>query len=100
MKEVTGRGFIAGLFVWLLATWGTAQEMACLDSSCEAGDLMVFAVISVGFLAPAWLVADLASALLKELKAISAMRTAVSEWFGSYGIFFVVALLIIIIIWN
>jgi hypothetical protein len=96
MKEVTGIGFISGLFVWLVVTWATAQDAACLPYSCEASDLVLFAVIGIGFLAPAWLVAALTSLLLNDVKAISRMSTAVGEWFSTYGFFIVVTILIII----
>ena len=97
MKEdATGRGFIVGLCVWLIATWSTSQEMACLRSSCEAGDLVAFAAIGIGFLAPAWLAADLSSGLLKDVTVIGRVSASVSDWFGTWGFFLIIAFFIAI----
>ena len=93
-EEVTGRGFIVGLCVWLMATWSTSQEMPCLRSSCEAGDLVAFAAIGICFLAPAWLAADLSSGLLKDVRVIDRLGAAVSDWFATWGFFLIIAFFI------
>lgn len=63
-NDLNFKGFIAGLAVWLALSWSTSREMACLDSTCGPGDLMIFGVIGVAFLAPAWIAANIISGIL------------------------------------
>jgi len=70
--------------------------MEYLRSSCEAGDLVAFAAIGIGFLAPAWLAADLSSGLLKDVTVIGRVSASVSDWFGTWGFFLIIAFFIAI----
>jgi hypothetical protein len=62
MKNLTGVGLFSGLFVWFAAVLISANGVACLDSGqCESSDFVMFAMISVGFVAPATIIACIMS---------------------------------------
>ncbi len=61
MDEITGKGLAAGLFSWVGLTWLLANQTACLRTQCDAGDLFLAAVLGAGMLAPAGVVALIAS---------------------------------------
>lgn len=58
MKKITGTGLVVGIIVWLIIMWYTTTQSECLSTnSCKGDDLILFAIIGVGMLAPAWLAA-------------------------------------------
>lgn len=58
MKKITGIGLVAGIIVWLIIMWYATTQSKCLSTnSCKSDDLILFAIIGVGMLAPAWLAA-------------------------------------------
>jgi len=62
MDNITGKGWVAGIIVWVAVMWNGTTGIACLrTNSCDGGDLFWFAVIGLGMLAPSWLVASLVS---------------------------------------
>ena len=62
MNDISGGGFVAGLIAWLAIVGYFSTQMACLRSdACGAGDMVLFAVCAIGFLAPAWIVAVVVS---------------------------------------
>ena len=49
MKKITAPGLIAGVISWILIMWYATAQSACLKtSSCDGGDLLLFAVIGIG----------------------------------------------------
>ena len=51
-------GLISGIIAWILIMWYATTQSECLRmDSCGAGSLILFAIIGLGMLAPAWLVA-------------------------------------------
>ena len=67
MNKITGKGWIAGIITWLAIIWYATTQMACLKTkTCDGEDLFLFAIISVGLLVPAGLVAFIVSEISKE----------------------------------
>lgn len=66
MKKITGQGLVAGIIVWLAIMWYATTQSACLKTnSCGGGDLLLFAIIGLGMLAPSWIVASLVSSIFR-----------------------------------
>lgn len=66
MKEINGKGQIVGAIAWFVLVFYAANEGECvLYESCGSWDLVLFALISIGFLAPAYLLAILVSDFFK-----------------------------------
>lgn len=67
MNKITGKGWIAGIISWLAIILYATTRMACLKTkTCDGDDLFIFAIISVGMLVPAGIVAFLVSEILKK----------------------------------
>ena len=67
MEEINGKGMFAGIVAWLLIVVIASYQADCLRyNDCGRNDLILYAIISVGMLAPAWLVAVMVSSLTKE----------------------------------
>ena len=67
MDKFTGTGLVAGTITWLACIGITITQLACLKTdSCGGGDFFVFALIGIGMLAPAWIVAMLVSDIFGE----------------------------------
>lgn len=67
MKKITGAGWIAGLITWIIIMIAFTTQTECLQfNSCGAGDMILFAVCGIGFLAPAWIVASVVSAIFEK----------------------------------
>lgn len=62
MKNLTGLGLFSGVALWIVLVSGLAFRMNCLDrNSCEPSDFMMFALVAVGLIAPAAILAKLLS---------------------------------------
>jgi hypothetical protein len=66
MKKITGAGWIAGIIAWIIIMIYSSTQVECLKfHTCGAGDMILFAVCGIGFIAPAWIVATLVSEIFK-----------------------------------
>jgi hypothetical protein len=62
MNEINGKGFAVGAIVWFALIFYAAQQGECVRyGSCGSEDLIIFSVISMGLLAPAYILARLTS---------------------------------------
>lgn len=62
MGKITGLGWVAGAIAWLGIMIYASTQAACMRfQTCDGGDLVLFAVIGLGMLAPAWFVASVFS---------------------------------------
>ena len=67
MRDVNRIGLIVGVIAWFAIIILTSTQVSCQKfERCGAGDLIMFGIISVGMIAPAWIVAFLASIFFKE----------------------------------
>ena len=67
MEEINGKGLLAGIVTWLLIVVIASYQADCLRyNGCGRNDLILHAIICVGMLVPAWLVAVMVSSLTKE----------------------------------
>ena len=67
LDDINGGGIFCGFVTWILLMFAMSSSSACIDSnSCDGGDLILAAMIGVGMLGPAWIVALLASPLWKK----------------------------------
>lgn len=65
MKDISGKGYIAGFITWIVIMIFTVTQASCLKTeSCGGIDLLLFAIIGLGMLGPAWLVANFVSSEL------------------------------------
>ncbi len=56
--EVGKKGFIAGLVAWfIILIWGINEYPCVSYPSCGRGDLLLHSIVSIGTIAPAYLVA-------------------------------------------
>lgn len=69
MKIKNTKGFIAGFIAWIIfLLWGLSDS-ACLKSGvCGGWDLLLWSMISVGMLGPAWIIACMASEFFEDIK--------------------------------
>lgn len=66
MKDLNTGGVIGGVIAWFVIIWLMSNESACLKlNSCDGGDMILFAVVSVGMLVPASIAALLISIIIK-----------------------------------
>lgn len=67
MKEkLNGPGLTAGIICWLFFIIGLSSQMACAEyKRCDSGDLVMMAILAIGFLAPAGFVAMFVSIIFK-----------------------------------
>jgi len=66
MNNINGGGIVAGIITWLCIMWYATTQSYCLRTdTCGSGDMFLFAIIGVGMLVPAWLVAMLVSPLFE-----------------------------------
>ncbi len=64
MAEINRKGFIAGGIAWLVLVGFLPTAADCAKhANCDAGDLFLHSIVTMGMLAPAWLVAVLTSEL-------------------------------------
>ena len=62
MKNLTGLGLFSGVALWIILVSGLAFRMSCLDrNSCEPSDFMMFAIMVIGLIVPATILAKLLS---------------------------------------
>ena len=62
MKDINGAGWVAGAIAWIIIMWYVTTQSACLKTnSCDGGDMILFAIIGIGMLAPAWIAASVVS---------------------------------------
>jgi hypothetical protein len=62
MGKINTFGLIAGTIAWILIMWYASTQSACLKTnSCDGEDMVLFAIIGIGMLAPSWIVASIAS---------------------------------------
>ena len=67
MNKITGKGWVVGIITWLAIIWYATTQTACLKTkTCDGDDLFLFAVIGIGMLAPAGIVAFLVSNIFKK----------------------------------
>lgn len=64
MPKITGLGYVVGAIVWLAIMWYATTQSSCLVTrSCKGDDLLMFAAMGVGMLAPAWVAAAVVSSV-------------------------------------
>jgi hypothetical protein len=69
MGKVNGPGLIAGIISWLVIMWYAASQSECLNTkSCDGGNLVLFAIIGIGMLAPSWIFASIVSIFFEKNK--------------------------------
>lgn len=69
MGKITGFGFIAGALVWLAIMIYASTKSECVKFNvCGGKDLFLFAIIGLGMLVPAWVVAFLVSNIVNAEK--------------------------------
>jgi hypothetical protein len=62
MGKITGLGCVAGAIAWLGIMFYASTQVSCMQfQTCSGGDLVLFAIIGMGMLAPAWIVASIFS---------------------------------------
>jgi len=62
VNKINPFGFITGIIAWFLIMWYSSTQGECLQTkSCDGGDMIMFAVIGIGMLAPAWIIANIVS---------------------------------------
>ena len=69
MEIKNTKGRVAGVVAWMIfLLWGIS-DLACLKASiCGGWDLLLWSMISVGMLGPAWIVACLVSEFFEDKK--------------------------------
>jgi hypothetical protein len=69
MKIKNMKGLLAGVIAWIIILIWYISKSSCIKyPSCDSGDLFLMATIAVGMLAPAWIVACLASEFFEDMK--------------------------------
>ncbi len=64
VREITGAGWICGAIFWMLAVFYMASQSEYLrTSACRAEDIVLSAILGLGFLVPAWFVASTVSSM-------------------------------------
>jgi hypothetical protein len=67
MPKLNGKGLIAGIVVWVGIMIYTINQTACLKTNtCDGDDLFLTAVLAIGMLAPAWIVAIVVSGMFEK----------------------------------
>lgn len=67
MHPVNGKGFLAGAVAWLTYIFVASYRASCAEfKDCGAGDLMLYSLIAVGMLMPAWLLASFVSSIFPD----------------------------------
>ena len=67
MKDLNGIGIFVGAIAWIILVWFLAEDLECSRlNNCDSGDMVILAILGLGFLAPAWFVAISASVFLKK----------------------------------
>jgi hypothetical protein len=63
--KISQSGIVIGVIAWFFSIFIAISSMACLKygHSCDGFDLFLFAIISVGMLAPAYVAALIFSAV-------------------------------------
>jgi len=65
-EKFSQSGAIVGTSAWLILVYLMGSEFACVKShSCSAGDFVLGAVVAIGFIAPAYILAEFISGLNK-----------------------------------
>lgn len=58
MKDISPIGFVAGLIAWCVFVVIASGDASCVrNGGCDQGNLLLFSVISMGLIAPSWIVA-------------------------------------------
>lgn len=61
-----GVGVVAGVIAWLVIMFYASTQVACMTfRNCGQGDLVLFAIIGLGMLVPAWYFAKIVSFFIK-----------------------------------
>jgi hypothetical protein len=61
-KDLNKGGVITGIIAWFVLINVLSSAISCAEtSSCDGGDLILFSVLAVGMVAPAWICAVIAS---------------------------------------
>lgn len=95
MKKITGAGWIAGIIVWIIIMIFSSTQVECLKfHTCGAGDMILFAVCGIGFIAPAWIVATLVSEIFK-LKEVKQMEKPRSKRWSSFIFIMVIVMALV-----
>jgi len=69
MGKITGIGAIAGALAWLAIMLYASTKIECVKfNACDGKDLVLFAIIGLGMLVPAWVVAFLVSSMKRVVK--------------------------------
>jgi hypothetical protein len=62
-------GFILGVIAWFIIEYFVMTENNCTKSnSCGGGDLLLFGILSIGNLAPAYVVMSISSIIFPDKK--------------------------------
>ena len=65
-KEFSALGIVIGFAFWVALLWYVAEDLECMrHNACTSGDMVMFAVLSVGYLVPASIVALIVSTFTK-----------------------------------
>ena len=69
MDDLDGKGILLGIVVWVILINIMASEVSCVKhNNCGSDDLMLFALIGIGFTVPSAVVALLTSGIFKRNK--------------------------------